>query len=448
MSAPYRICLLGFSAFERGAMLSYFRMATNREPRYEGVESPAEAHFVVVDADDSDAVRQVVMAQRAADAVFVGALAPTGASAWVMRPIDPLHVLRELDAMVTSQTAGGHHRPAATLGVHAPKVTTAILKPRPGGLARRNSDLDEPPTGYHQSGFQRAELALPDMGAWPEPPPAPEPQRWPPRPLGGLDITLPWADEPPVQPDYLRPRAPASQPTPGHGAPAPAARAPLPTADSTPPPRPPAAAAAPVTVWPPMPEPVVHTRPPLHRSPAPPADPAPAPLAAAPAPASRPPAKPAQRVVPPPRGTLALLVDDSEIALRYLETRLQAQGLQTECASGSAKAIELLAHKAYDFVFLDVDLGDESELDGLSLCQHIKRQHRHVGGHREPVVVLVSAHHSQMDRVRGTLAGAEAYLGKPLDDAALARLLQLHGVPLLNPPRQASPPKAREAEPR
>jgi hypothetical protein len=46
------------------------------------------------------------------------------------------------------------------------------------------------------------------------------------------------------------------------------------------------------------------------------------------------------------------------------------------------------------------------------------------------------------------LAGAEAYLGKPLDEAALARLLQLHGVPLLNPPRHSTPPKARETEPR
>jgi DNA-binding response OmpR family regulator len=72
-----------------------------------------------------------------------------------------------------------------------------------------------------------------------------------------------------------------------------------------------------------------------------------------------------------------------------------------------------------------------------------------VGGHREPVVVLVSAHHSQMDRVRGTLAGAEATLGKPLDETALTRLLHLHGVALAQPPRHApSPRKAREAEPR
>lgn len=296
MSLPFRVTLQGFSSFERSALGSYFRLAANRNPAYEQVDTAGEAHFIVVDADDAEAVRCVLAAGRAADTVFVGALAQQGASAWVMRPLDPLHVMRELDAMVSNKTASS----APSRTVQGGRVVTVIKQPSPGAMpSRRASDADG-------SGF----IAVPDMHT----PVAPTPAR---------------------------------------------------------------------------------------------------------------------------RGTRALLVDDSEIALRFLETRLQRMGLQTECAGSSAKAIELLSHESYDFVFLDVELGAASELDGLALCQHIKRYHHRAAGGRGPVVVMVSAHQSELDRVRGTLAGADAYVGKPLDEAVILRLLRLHG---LAPPAAASEP--------
>jgi CheY-like chemotaxis protein len=319
MTMPYRVTLQGFTRFERSALASYFRLATNRNPAYEQVDTPGEAHFVVVDADDADAVRAVLAAGRAADTVFVGALAPQGASAWVMRPIDPLHVMRELDAMVHQRTAAQEARTAPPPGLQPPTHASAaahashgprtVIQPRPPGQvpARRASDSEG-------SGF--VPLAEPHQ---PVPPP------------------------------------------------------------------------------------------------------------------------------PPRRGTLALLVDDSDIALRFLEHKLERMGLQTECATTSARAIEMLSHKAYDYVFLDVELGEASELDGLALCQHIKRHHHHAGTGVAPVVVLVSAHQSELDRVRGTLAGADAYVGKPLDDSVLQRLLRQHGVQpqvAANTPRTPSAPSS------
>lgn len=123
----------------------------------------------------------------------------------------------------------------------------------------------------------------------------------------------------------------------------------------------------------------------------------------------------------------ALLVDDSEVALRFLETRLQRWGLVMDRALSSNRAIELLASEpAYDFVFIDVELGPQSTIDGFALAHHIRRQHR-----REltpPVMVIVSAHASPTDRARGQLAGCEAYLAKPLDEVELQRLLLRHGL--------------------
>ena len=92
----------------------------------------------------------------------------------------------------------------------------------------------------------------------------------------------------------------------------------------------------------------------------------------------------------------------------------------------SGKAIELLSQQAFDFVFLDVELGVGSDLDGLALCQHIKRtQERHTTA---SAVVMVSAKSQEMDRVRGSLAGCDAYLSKPLNDVDLQRLMLRHGL--------------------
>jgi CheY-like chemotaxis protein len=121
----------------------------------------------------------------------------------------------------------------------------------------------------------------------------------------------------------------------------------------------------------------------------------------------------------------ALLVDDSAIALRHLQLRLQRMGIDSDLAHGSGRALELLTQRAYGFVFIDVELGEGSALDGLALCQHIRRQHRHMD-RRAPVLVMVSAHHSQEDRVRGTLAGCDHYLAKPPNDEVLHQLLSQH----------------------
>jgi CheY-like chemotaxis protein len=118
----------------------------------------------------------------------------------------------------------------------------------------------------------------------------------------------------------------------------------------------------------------------------------------------------------------ALLVDDSEVALRFLQKKLAPFGLATDCVSHSAAAIERLARRRYDFVFLDMELGDGSALDGLGLCQHIKREPAAAN------VVMVTAHHSELDRVRGALAGCDGFLGKPLDEGELALYLARYGV--------------------
>ena len=116
----------------------------------------------------------------------------------------------------------------------------------------------------------------------------------------------------------------------------------------------------------------------------------------------------------------ALLVDDSEIALKFLELKLGELGLRSRGVTDSDAALAQLARHDFNYVFLDVELGPGSKLDGLALCRHIKRRTQ-----RPPVVAMVSAHATQTDRVRGSLAGCDAYLGKPLQPSDLLTVVSL-----------------------
>ena len=130
--------------------------------------------------------------------------------------------------------------------------------------------------------------------------------------------------------------------------------------------------------------------------------------------------KAAQPVWVPPR---TLLVDDSDIALHFLRRQLAPFGIESDFARDSDRALELLQQQAYGLIFLDLDLGDESRLDGFALCHQV-RQRWGAAGNGQPTILMVSAFQGQVIQVRGTLAGAQGFLGKPLDPAALRGLLQ------------------------
>jgi len=125
----------------------------------------------------------------------------------------------------------------------------------------------------------------------------------------------------------------------------------------------------------------------------------------------------------------ALIVDDSRIAQAYLQRRLAELGLGSVLAADSAQALGWLARRSFAHVFIDLELGEDSAMDGLGLCQHIKRRHRHVDD-RVPMLVMVSALHGELDRVRGTFAGCDHYLSKPVRGAMLRELLKTpaHGA--------------------
>lgn len=119
-----------------------------------------------------------------------------------------------------------------------------------------------------------------------------------------------------------------------------------------------------------------------------------------------------------------LVVDDSRIALRFLQVRLQGLGYRVHLARDAEQALQRLATQSFSLVFLDVVLGPPGSMDGLALCQHIKQRAQHPGD-IAPRVLLVTGQGSAMDRVRGDLAGCDAYLTKPLMEDTLLAALRL-----------------------
>jgi CheY-like chemotaxis protein len=117
-----------------------------------------------------------------------------------------------------------------------------------------------------------------------------------------------------------------------------------------------------------------------------------------------------------------LVVDDSDIVLRFMQGRLQRFGYAVELASSGEQAIERVQAKAFKFVFLDVMMPG---IDGYQACRSIKKM-KYPNDGKAPTVVMLSSRGGSIDKIRGTLAGADAYLTKPLAEAALLKVLADH----------------------
>jgi two-component system, cell cycle response regulator len=116
-----------------------------------------------------------------------------------------------------------------------------------------------------------------------------------------------------------------------------------------------------------------------------------------------------------------LVVDDSDIALKFMRNRLSRFGFHADLANSGEEALGKLNVKNYKFVFLDVMM---EGLDGYQTCRAIK-QRKYSDG-KPPVVVMLTSRGGTIDKIRGTLAGCDAYLTKPLNERDLIAVLAKH----------------------
>jgi CheY-like chemotaxis protein len=111
----------------------------------------------------------------------------------------------------------------------------------------------------------------------------------------------------------------------------------------------------------------------------------------------------------PPR---ILVVDDNDINRDIMATRLGAHGYATLQAADGEEALAAVGRQAPDLIILDVMT---PKLDGLEVCRRLKGS---TISEFVPVI-LVTAKADTDDAVAGLDAGADEYLTKPIDQAAL-----------------------------
>src|SRR3712207_3420081 len=107
-----------------------------------------------------------------------------------------------------------------------------------------------------------------------------------------------------------------------------------------------------------------------------------------------------------------LVVDDIFPNVKLLETKLAAEYFHVVSALNGPDAIAICEQGLCDIVLLDVMM---PEMDGFEVCRRLKNSPMtaHIP------VVMVTALDQPSDRVRGLDAGADDFLTKPVDDAAL-----------------------------
>ncbi len=113
-----------------------------------------------------------------------------------------------------------------------------------------------------------------------------------------------------------------------------------------------------------------------------------------------------------------LVVDDSDIALRFMQDHLAAFGFKVHLAKSGEECLMLLSQRAFRCVFLDVMM---TGIDGYQTCRMIK-QRKYTGG-VAPSVIMMTSRSGAIDRVRGALAGCDGYLVKPVDETKLIKAL-------------------------
>jgi CheY-like chemotaxis protein len=149
------------------------------------------------------------------------------------------------------------------------------------------------------------------------------------------------------------------------------------------------------------------------------------PPAAIPAAAAPPPAPVVPTAAPTPRheehNFRVLAVDDSPLMRTFLQNKLQPYGISPEFASSGEEALFKISKQHFDMIFLDVMLPG---MDGYDVCKMIKKNK----DNSLMKVVMLTSKDKTFDRIRGTMAGCDGYLTKPVDELKLRAIIERHTV--------------------
>ena len=105
-----------------------------------------------------------------------------------------------------------------------------------------------------------------------------------------------------------------------------------------------------------------------------------------------------------------LVCEDNKVNQKLIRLVLEAQGHTVEVAGNGREGLALVAGRAFDLVFMDVQM---PEMDGFEATAAIRELERRRGaGGRVPILAM-TAHAMKGDREQCLQAGMDGYVGKP-----------------------------------
>ena len=107
-----------------------------------------------------------------------------------------------------------------------------------------------------------------------------------------------------------------------------------------------------------------------------------------------------------------LVVDDNVTVREFMRTQLSPFSFEADYAESGEQAIGMTGQKHYACVFLDVVMPG---IDGYQVCKLIKSKK----SVKKTAVVMLTSKGSPFDKIRGAMAGCDAYLTKPVDTEKL-----------------------------
>lgn len=107
-----------------------------------------------------------------------------------------------------------------------------------------------------------------------------------------------------------------------------------------------------------------------------------------------------------------LLVDDEPDFLDMVKTRLEASGYEVITAADGQQGLDKAKKEKPDLIILDLML---PKMDGYKVCGLLKKDTRYSG---IPLIILTARAQGE-DMKLGEELGADAYIIKPFDAAAL-----------------------------
>lgn len=113
-----------------------------------------------------------------------------------------------------------------------------------------------------------------------------------------------------------------------------------------------------------------------------------------------------------------LVLDPDPLVFAVIAHALAPARYRVDKAATVAEAAEKMASDRYNCIVMESVLGDD---DGIRFCKAIKQmpdRRRRIG------IVILTVNNSIVERMRGSMAGCDAYLGKPIEATDLLATIE------------------------